>query len=131
VPSAERRSETLLGPDELIVSVRLPGAAGRSGYLKAMDRKLWAFALVGVAAAARVDDGRIADARLVLSGVAPTPWRVPAAERALIGRAPDDRLFDDAAELALAGARPLRQNGYKVMLARTLVRRALAAVTGT
>jgi xanthine dehydrogenase YagS FAD-binding subunit len=94
-----------------------------------MDRKIWAFALIGVAAAVRVDGGRIIDARLVLSGVAPTPWRVEAAEQALIGLRPEATLFERVADIVLAEASPLSQNGYKLPLARSLVHRALAAVT--
>jgi xanthine dehydrogenase YagS FAD-binding subunit len=94
-----------------------------------MDRKVWAFALVGVAAAARVDGDRIAEARLVLSGVAPIPWRVEAAEQVLIGSAPGDDLFARAAEIALTEAAPLSQNGYKIPLARSLIRQALATAT--
>ena len=86
-PTEERRTENVLASDELIVAVEIPRPAPgtRSTYLKAMDRKVWAFALVGVAAAARVEGGSVVDARVVLSGVAPIPWRVPAAEQALTG----------------------------------------------
>lgn len=131
LPTDDHRGETVLGSDELVLALRLPPAATglRSTYLKAMDRKVWAFALVGVAAAARVDGGRIAEARLVLSGVAPIPWRVEAAEQALTGSEPGAALFERAAEVALAEATPLNQNGYKVPLAQSLIRRALAVVT--
>jgi xanthine dehydrogenase YagS FAD-binding subunit len=129
-PSEERRTETLLGPDELIVAVQIPRQPGgtRSTYLKAMDRQVWAFALVGVAAALRVDGGQIAEARVVLSGVAPIPWRAEAAERLLVGAAPGEALFAQAAEAALADARPLEHNRYKVPLAKALLRQALAAL---
>ncbi len=70
----ERRCETILAADELIVAVRLPpqGDGARSTYLKAMERKVWAFALVGVAASLRMEGNRMADARLVLGGVSLT-----------------------------------------------------------
>ena len=125
-PTAERRTETVILGDELIVAVRLPTAGWRSAYLKAMDRKVWAFALVGVAAAIRVTDGHIADARLALGGVAPVPWRAEAAERVLSGAVVSDDLIARAADAALEGAQPLARNGYKVPLAKALVRRALA-----
>jgi xanthine dehydrogenase YagS FAD-binding subunit len=127
LPTDDRRVETTVRPDELLLSVHLPAPAPRmrSTYLKAMDRKVWAFALVGVAAAVRVEAGGIADARIVLSGVAPIPWRAPAAERALIGNAADAATFDRAAEAALADAAPLEHNGYKVPLAQSLISRAL------
>jgi xanthine dehydrogenase YagS FAD-binding subunit len=129
LPEEGRRSETRLGDDELIVSIRVPAAAGRSTYLKAMDRAVWAFALVGVAAAVRVEAGRVAEVRVVLGGVAPIPWRAVAAEELLRGAEPSAELIGRAAEAALEGARPLAKNGYKVELGRALVRRALTAVT--
>ena len=104
----------------------------RSAYLKAMDRKVWAFALVSVAAAIRLENGAISDARLVLGGVAPVPWRVVDAEQALIGSTPDASTFERAVETALAGAQPLEHNGYKAPLAKSLIRRALGSlVDGT
>jgi xanthine dehydrogenase YagS FAD-binding subunit len=127
-PTDERRHETTLAGDELIVALRIPSlpADTRSTYLKAMERKVWAFALVGVAAVMRVDQGRIADARVVLSGVAPIPWRATAAEDILRGAEPTDELVARAAGAALTGAQPLTNNGYKIPLAKALVRRALS-----
>lgn len=130
-PTDDRRTETTLRSDELILSVQLPATDMTSTYLKAMDRKVWAFALVGVAAAMRLDGDQIVDACLVLGGVAPIPWRVLDAERALIGSAPTPATFEGAADLALGGARPLEHNAYKVPLVRTLVRRALEAISGS
>ena len=87
-PTEQRRTETTLQPGELLLDIRLPQPAegSRSVYLKAMDRKVWAFALVGVAAVVQMDGERIAAAHIVLSGVAPIPWRAADAEAALIGR---------------------------------------------
>lgn len=129
-PTAEWRRETTLVPGEIITALLVPAAGGRSTYLKAMDRQTWAFALVGAAVRVRQAGGPISEARVVLSGVANTPRRAPAAEAVLVGQVPDDALLDAAADAALAGAQPLAKNGYKLQLARALVRRALAAVTG-
>lgn len=131
LPTDGHRVETTIHPDEVLLDVRIPApvAGMRSTYLKAMDRKVWAFALVSVAAAIRVENGRIADARIVLGGVAPIPWRCRNAERTLIGAEPGAELFDRAADVALDDATPLQHNAYKVPLARTLVRRALAALS--
>jgi len=130
-PTLDRRTENVLDADELILAVTIPTPADgmRSTYLKAMDRKAWAFALVGVAAAIRMEQGKIAAARIVLSGVANVPWRVEAAERALIGATPAEATFARAAEAALADATPLAHNAYKVPLAQALIRRALGALT--
>jgi xanthine dehydrogenase YagS FAD-binding subunit len=103
LPTADDRSVTTLEPGELILELELPDVEA-STYLKAMDRKRWAFALVGVAAA------RVAgETRLALAGAAPIPW-----------------LLESPA--ALDGATPLPGTAFKVDLARTLVERALAAI---
>jgi xanthine dehydrogenase YagS FAD-binding subunit len=130
LPKAQRRHETEIGRDELLLSVLLPPLpmGTHTAYLKAMDRKVWAFALVAVAAAVRLDGRRVADARLVLGGVAPIPWRVSAGERQLLGVEVSSELFARAAEAALSGAEPFRYNAYKVPLAKALIRRALATV---
>jgi xanthine dehydrogenase YagS FAD-binding subunit len=127
LPEENRRRETVLAPDDLIQSVRIPATAlGKKGhFLKAMDRKVWAFALVSVATVLHLDSGRISDARIVLGGVAPIPWRVSAAEQQLVGAELDAAQITQAAEAALAGAEPLRHNAYKMPLAQSLVRRAL------
>jgi xanthine dehydrogenase YagS FAD-binding subunit len=129
-PSGKQRKEHAIRKGELITSVRIPEAAleRRGTFLKAMDRKAWSFALVSVAAAARIKDGKAHDVRVVLGGVAPCPWWVPAANKLLEGSALDDNSCLAAADLILASAQPLRDNGYKVTLARELIRRALRSL---
>jgi xanthine dehydrogenase YagS FAD-binding subunit len=135
LPTAGRRTETVIGEQEVLLSIRIPALPDgtSSTFLKAMDRKVWAFALVSVAAVLRLGgaSGRqIEEARLVLGGVAPIPWRAAAAERELVGAEADDALFRRVAEIALADAAPLSHNAYKLPLAKTLVRRALQALRG-
>lgn len=101
LPTADDRDVTTLAPDELILELEVPTPEA-STYLKAMDRRKWAFPIVGVAAA-RFPDGT----RIALAGVAPIPWTVEAAGE-------------------LDNATPLPGTAYKVDIARTLVRRALA-----
>jgi xanthine dehydrogenase YagS FAD-binding subunit len=126
LPHDDHRLENVLEPGELITAVRLPTTDGwRSTYAKAMNRKVWAFALVGVAAAAQVADDRVSRARLVLSGVAPIPWRAHAAERELERGYLDDAAIERAADAALEDAQPLHKNGYKIPLARGLICQAL------
>jgi xanthine dehydrogenase YagS FAD-binding subunit len=131
LPTDARRTETLIGADEIVLAVQLPplpqGSHGT--YLKAMDRKVWAFALIGVAAVLRMEGRRIEEARLVLSGVASIPWRAEAAEQVLIGAEASDEMFARAAGAALADATPLQHNAYKLPLARSLIRRALTTLT--
>ncbi|MCE7981911.1 MAG: xanthine dehydrogenase family protein subunit M [Caldilinea sp. CFX5] len=131
LPEDGRRRETTIGDDELLLGLDLPTlpAGAQSTYLKAMDRKVWAFALVGVAAVIQVANGQVNHARLVLSGVAPIPWRATAAEQALLGATITDEQLKQIVDLALQGAQPLRHNSYKAPLARALVQRALTTVT--
>jgi xanthine dehydrogenase YagS FAD-binding subunit len=103
----------------------MPPVSARSVYLKAMDRKIWAFALVSVAVMLRADGGTISDARVVLGGVANVPVRADAAERALSGSSPSEDVFARAAEAALEGAQPLDHNRYKLPLLRGLLTQAL------
>jgi len=126
-PHGRVRREHAITPDELIVEVRLPenALARRGAFEKAMERKTWSFALVSVAASVKVIGGVVRDARIVLGGVAPVPWRARDAEKLLEGRALDDAACQAAADAALEAAEPLKDNGYKVPLARELVRRTL------
>ena len=124
--------ETLLEPGELITSVELPALplAVRSTYRKVRDRASYAFALVSVAAALAIEDGRIKDVRLALGGVAHKPWRAWRAEEALRGQAVNQAVFTTAAEAELADARPLKANGFKIELARRTIVAVLDELAG-
>ena len=101
-------------------------AAGqKSGYRKVRARGSWDFAMAGLAHAITLKAGKVADARLVLSGVAPVPWRLPAVEKLLVGQKLDAKLVAKAADAAVAGAKPLEHNGYKVPLVRGLIEEVL------
>ena len=96
------------------------------------ERTSYAFALVSVAAALEVQDGRFFDVRLAMGGVAHKPWRATEAERLLHGQVPSVALFEAAAAAEMAAARPLQHNCYKVELGRRLIVRALrTALAGT
>jgi xanthine dehydrogenase YagS FAD-binding subunit len=130
----ERESE--LKPGELIVAVRLPAEAARfaahARYLKVRERTSYAFAVVSAAAALRVENETIAEARVALGGVAMKPWRAREAELILDGARAGAALFRRAAEAALAQAKPSGDNGFKIELARRIVARALTlAMAGT
>ena len=105
-----------------------PTAGARGGYHKVRARGAWDFALAGVATALQLRDGRVERARIVLSGAAPVPWRVAAAEAALTGARLDARSAARAAEAAIKGADPLAGNGYKVDLFRGVIEEALLAL---
>ena len=128
--------ETVLEPGEMIVAVRLAAGAAlfaaHARYLKVRDRMSYAFAIVSAAAALRFEQGVIAEARIAMGGVALTPWRAREAEQILAGARPDTGLFQRAARVALADARPSGDNAFKIELARRVVARALAlAAAGT
>jgi xanthine dehydrogenase YagS FAD-binding subunit len=136
LPGDAPERESMLEPGEMIVAVRLPAEAAdfaaHARYLKVRERTSYAFAVVSAAAALRVEDDTIADARLALGGVALKPWRAREAERILAGARADASLFRRAAEAALAEAKPSGDNGFKIELARRIVVRALTlAAAGT
>ena len=126
-PHGRVRREHAIAADELIVEVRVPenALARRGAFEKAMERKTWSFATVSVAVSVKIIHGVVHDARVVLGGVAPVPWRARDAEKLLEGRALDDAACQAAADAAMERAEPLKDNGYKVPLARELVRRTL------
>ena len=124
-------TETVLVPGEIVTRVRVPALRGTwlSGYEKFRERSSYDFALAAVAAALRVDAGRIVEARLCLGGVAPIPWRVAAAEEALLGPLQDPEAWNVAGREMLRGAEPLEQNAYKLPLSRALIIKALRRLT--
>lgn len=134
LPGSTPERESVLSAGELVVAVRLPGAAApfaaHARYLKLRERTSYAFAVVAAAACLRIEDGVIAEARLALGGVAAKPWRARAAEVLLTGARPNAASFREAADTALAAARPSGENGFKIELARRIVRRALALAAG-
>ena len=125
LPGEDPSLDTTLRHGDLITAIDLPVLAFSSRYRKARDRASFAFALVSVAAALEVQDGVVRDVRLALGGVAHTPWRATAAEEALRGRPATEESFAAAADSELAAATPLRDNRFKVPLARNLVVRTL------
>jgi xanthine dehydrogenase YagS FAD-binding subunit len=126
------RRENVLKNDEIITEVFVPNTplAAHSTYLKFKERDSLDFAMSAVAAAVELSGNTVKDARIVLGGVAPIPWRAPAAEKFLLGKTLSKEVLAEAAKLALDGASPLEKNAYKVPLTQTLVRRALAKVGG-
>lgn len=126
-PAVDYTRETVLALGEVVTEVVLPPqpAGTRSTYRKLRARGSWDFALAGAAVVATLDGGRVRRARIVLSGVAPVPWRVPAAERALVGQPITAATARAAAAAAVQGAEPLAENGYKVELVRGAVEEAL------
>jgi xanthine dehydrogenase YagS FAD-binding subunit len=124
--------ETVLEPGDLITAVELPPMtlAAHSTYRKVRDRASYAFALVSVAAALDVTDGRVSDVRIALGGVAHKPWRATRAEALLMGGPATADAFRAAADAELAEARPLNDNGFKIELTARTVTAVLAELAG-
>lgn len=132
LPGNTPHIETALLPGELITAIEVPSCptAANSGYRKVRDRSSFAFALVSVAAALRVEGGTIVDVRLALGGIASKPWRATRAEAALRGHVPDRAIFLKAADAELADAVPQQDNAFKVSLTRNTVAAMLGALAG-
>lgn len=112
---------------ELITSIDLPANTypDHYTYLKIRDRLSYAFALISVAVALRLEAGRITQARIALGGVAHKPWRRRDAEQMLEGRQADDAAYIDCAHALLAGAKGQGDNDFKIELAQRAIVRAL------
>jgi xanthine dehydrogenase YagS FAD-binding subunit len=130
LPDVDVQKENVLKPGEIVTEVLLPPSpAGlRSTYRKIRSRGAWDFALAGAAVALVVTRGKVTKARIVLSGVAPIPWRAKKAEDALIGKVLDSLSIKAAAEAATALAQPMTGNAYKIDLVKGAVEEALLAV---
>ena len=126
-PDRNIMAENVLQPGELLTHVSIPNAwqHHRGLFLKARERQTQDFAMASVALVLEPADGRIRDARLTLGGVAPVPYRAQRAEEALRGVSVDGIDPKAIGELAVQGARPMRDNQYKVGLTSSLVARAI------
>jgi len=128
LPSKDYTRETVVEPDEVLAEVLLPPpmATAASTYRKVRARGAWDFALAGAAVSLGLRGKKVERARIVLSGVAPVPWRVELAERELVGHELSDALIERSAQRAATGAAPLSGNAYKVALVRGAVAEALS-----
>jgi len=129
-PEQDVHRENVLADDEVLTAVTLtpPVPHWRGTYLKARERTAGDFPLVSVALGYALDHGAIRHVRMALGGVAPVPWRSPEAEAVLEGQSPSPDLAARAAAAALAAARPLQHNAFKVEIGRALSARAILAV---
>jgi len=129
LPSKDPQRENQLQPGEVLTEIRVPAAAGwRSRYDEIQERADFDWPLVSIAAAVRSEGSTVREARIVLGAVAPIPWRSVRAEQALTGKPLDEASATAAARAAVVGAAPMSDNGYKVGLVQTLVRRTLLSL---
>ncbi len=133
LPGDTPQVETVLRDGDLITAVTLPAPVKGAfqTYRKARDRASYAFALTSVAAVTTLRNGRFDHVALAFGGLAPKPWRDAAVEAVLRGQAPDDALFERAADVLLANARGYGHNDFKIPLARRLLKSVLREAAGS
>src|SRR5258706_14366301 len=105
----------------------MPKSGSKAYFQKMRERLAWDHAIFGVATVVESSGGVVRDAKVVMGGVAPIPWRAAKAEEFLRGKRLDEATAKKAGELALEGAKPLKDNVYKVKLAQDLIQRGLLA----
>jgi xanthine dehydrogenase YagS FAD-binding subunit len=123
-------TETVLKPGELLVEVRVPNESSKTHqlFLKHRVRHASDFALASVALVAEMSGGIVQDIRIVMGGIAPFPYVADRTAEMINGKKLDPKLILQIAEASIDGARPLPLNGYKVDLAKALVKRALESI---
>ncbi|QGK68539.1 xanthine dehydrogenase family protein subunit M [Allosaccharopolyspora coralli] len=137
VPAAEFFQDyftTAIGPEELLVEVRIPKWTGWGAHYEKFNRVAQAWSMVGVAAAIRVSGGAIAEARIALTNMGPTPIRATGVEQALVGQSPTSESVRSAARHATEGTSPTADASadvdYREHLAEVLTGRAVIAASG-
>ena len=131
MPDVDIARENVLERDDVITGVSVPSWQGAtSAYLEAREKESFDWSLVNATAVLKLEGGVCKEARLVLGSVAPIPWRVPAAEAALVGKKIDEKVAAEAARVAFADAKPLSGNGYKLTMGRAIAKRAVLAAAG-
>ena len=130
MPEMNIRRENILRPNEIVTEITIPKpeANSKGMFLKVRERESIDFALVSLAAQMTVVNGTCERASLVLGGVAPIPWRALEAEDYLRGRRITEARAESAAEAAVEDAAPMPHNGYKVEIAKNLVKQAVQAL---
>jgi len=131
LPKDEPQRDHNLPNDAIITGIFIPNNnfGQKVSYVKIRERDSYAFALVSVAAALELKNGKIEEARLASGGVAHKPWRWYKAEGYLKGKTPTRKHFEEAANIAAASTEPLKRNRFKVDLLRGGIIEALLECT--
>ncbi|MFO0956659.1 MAG: FAD binding domain-containing protein [Isosphaeraceae bacterium] len=129
-PKSAQESELTVKPGELLLSVMIPPAKGKNASYEARWKQShdWPLSLCSVNLT--MDGDKVADARIVLGAVASVPLRSAEAEDAIRGKAVTTETAEAAAKAAVASAKPLSMNAYKVGLTKSVVKRALLSAVG-
>ncbi|MFQ5720349.1 MAG: FAD binding domain-containing protein [Acidobacteriota bacterium] len=127
-PRSPREQENVLAPDEIVTQIRVPDPEGSlNAAYEVRPRKVIDWPLAAAAVSLREEGGIVRSARVVLGHVAPVPWRSPEAEITLLGRTVTEQVAEEAGAAAVARAKALSGNGYKIRLARVAVKRTILA----
>ena len=129
MPNQNLYGETLLQPDEIITHVLLPAPGQRSATYEVRFKQSHDWPLAAASVNLVMSGLTVKSARVVMGAVAPIPWRAQAAERVLAGKAITEAIATEAAAAAVAGARPMTGNAYKIQIAKTAVKRAILAAS--
>lgn len=124
-PENENAREIALAPNEIVTEILVPHEGTKNATYEVRQKTALDWPLATASVALRMKGSTVSSARVVLGHVAPTPWLAEAAGQALAGKAVTAESAEEAAKAAVADAKPLSQNGYKVQLARVAVKRAL------
>ena len=125
LPENDPTRETILSEQEVLTEVVVPNKKVKSYFLKHKERKSLDFALVSIAVAGDVENGKLNNIRITLGGVAPIPWRATKVEEMLAGQTALEPLLEKAVEAELENAVPLAQNEFKVYQTKNLLKRAI------
>ena len=130
VPKSEKDSELTLAPGEVVTKLVVPPPKGKNASYEARQKQAHDWPIVLASVNLDLDGDKVARSRIVVYGVAPIPWRSKAAEEALVGKTITPETAAAVGGAAIAAAKPLSMNAYKVGLTQTVVKRALLAATG-
>ncbi|HET7085971.1 MAG TPA: xanthine dehydrogenase family protein subunit M [Rhizomicrobium sp.] len=126
-PKVDITHLTSTKPEEILTAIRIPKTWSNANFYfeKVADRNTWDFPLVNVAAAIKVANGTVQDARIACGGVSAVPRRLTQVEQIIKGQPVNESLAKLAGQSASRGARPLNYNGFKIPLMENLVMRAV------
>ena len=131
LPSTDPTRENILKPGEILESIIIPepDKGSKSRYIKFMERVVFDFAIVSVAAVVKKSDGKIVKGSVAFGGVAPKPWHIDALNKNLTGLSIDEDSISAFSKKTFTDASPLEKNGYKIPLVRNLLKRILIDLT--
>ena len=131
IPKAESEREHDLKPNEIVTEVVLPPANGmKVAHYEIRQKASFDWPMAVAAVAFQMNGDSVSSARVILGHVAPVPWKSSEAEAAMAGKSLNEESANAAAQAALAGAKPLSQNQYKVQVARVALKRAILKAGG-